>query len=48
MATDGAIVSYIELTFSCLECHQAMRDKKFDVVERPGGAPRQQVVQKAT
>jgi hypothetical protein len=27
---DGVMVSYNELTLSCLKCHQAMRDKKFD------------------
>lgn len=27
---DGVMVAYNELTLSCLKCHQAMRDKKFD------------------
>lgn len=27
---DGVLVAYHELTVSCLRCHQAMRDKKFD------------------
>lgn len=27
---DGVLVAYHELTVSCLKCHQAMRDKKFD------------------
>ena len=27
---DGVMVTYNDLTLSCLKCHQAMRDKKFD------------------
>ena len=27
---DGVMVAYNDLTLSCLKCHQAMRDKKFD------------------
>ncbi len=27
---DGVMVAYNELTLSCLKCHQAMRDKKFN------------------
>ncbi|MCU0704049.1 MAG: hypothetical protein MUF18_08745 [Fimbriiglobus sp.] len=27
---DGVMVAYNELTLTCLKCHQAMRDKKFD------------------
>lgn len=35
---DGVMIAYNELTLSCLKCHQAMRDKKFDAkLERPGG-----------
>ncbi len=29
---DGVMVAYNELTLSCLKCHQAMRDKKFDTL----------------
>lgn len=28
---DGVMVAYNDLTLSCLKCHQAMRDKRFDV-----------------
>jgi hypothetical protein len=29
---DGVMVAYNELTLSCLKCHQAMRDKKFNTL----------------
>ena len=28
---DGVMVAYTELTLSCLKCHRAMRDKKFEI-----------------
>ncbi len=28
---DGVMVAYNELTLSCLKCHQAMREKKFEI-----------------
>lgn len=30
---DGVMISYNELTLSCLKCHQAMRSKKFEILE---------------
>ena len=35
---DGVMVAYNELTLSCLKCHQAMRDKTFEIdFERDDG-----------
>lgn len=28
---DGVMVAYNDLTLSCLKCHQAMRDRKFEI-----------------
>jgi cytochrome c556 len=28
---DGVLVAYTDMTLSCLKCHQAIRDKKFEV-----------------
>lgn len=36
---DGVLVAYHELTTSCLKCHQAMRDKKFDARLTPADPP---------
>jgi cytochrome c556 len=37
---DGVMVAYNDLTLSCLKCHQAMRDKKFDAARTDPAAPR--------
>ena len=35
---DGVMVAYNDLTLSCLKCHQAMRDKTFEIdLERDDG-----------
>jgi hypothetical protein len=36
---DGVMVAYNELTGTCLKCHQAMRDKKFDARLTPLAPP---------
>jgi nitroimidazol reductase NimA-like FMN-containing flavoprotein (pyridoxamine 5'-phosphate oxidase superfamily) len=34
---DGVLVAYTDMTLSCLKCHQAMRDNKFEIaLDRPG------------
>ncbi len=39
---DGVMVAYGDLTLSCLKCHQAMRDKKFEIdLERLDGSRRE-------
>lgn len=30
---DGVVLAYTELTMSCLKCHQAMRDKSFEIAQ---------------
>ena len=37
---DGVMVAYNDLTLSCVKCHQAMRDKKFDAARPTPGDPR--------
>jgi len=32
---DGVLVAYTDMTLSCLKCHQAMRDNKFEVMADP-------------
>lgn len=32
---DGVMMAYNDLTLSCLKCHQAMRDNKFEISVRP-------------
>ncbi len=34
---DGVMIAYNELTLSCLKCHQAMRGKKFTMLDRQDG-----------
>ena len=36
---DGVMVSYHELTLTCLRCHEGMRDKKYDARLLPPAAP---------
>jgi hypothetical protein len=37
---DGVMIAYNELTLSCLKCHQAMRDNRFEVVHPRGESDR--------
>lgn len=36
---DGVLLAYNDLTLSCLKCHQAMRDRKFDARLNPLDPP---------
>lgn len=38
---DGVMIAFNDLTQSCLKCHQAIRDNRFEIVERRDGVVRE-------